>query len=410
MKNRIHPITMPKWGIEMQEGTINAWHCAVGAAIGKGEPLLDVETEKIVNSVESPVDGTLRRVIADAGETRPVGALLAVYAAPDVPDSEVDAFIASFKAADASFEPESAAAEPAAAPAATADASPAAEGESKVSPIARRIAERLGVDVTKVKGTGRHGRVSKEDVEAWAAANGLLPTEGAPAAAPAAVDNTPTREKMTSMRLTIARRLTESKQSIPHYRLSVDVDCAALAKRRGELAATGTKVSLNDLLLRALALTLVDHRDVNAQFTGEEVLRFPHADVCVAVATDGGLTTPIVRAADTKDVAKIAAEVADLAERARASRLTREEITGGTFTLSNLGMFGVDRFDAIINPPQVAILAVGAAADRAVVRDGKLAVARTMTLELSCDHRVVDGAVGGRFLAALRQRLETGES
>jgi pyruvate dehydrogenase E2 component (dihydrolipoamide acetyltransferase) len=406
MKNRIQPITMPKWGIEMQEGTINAWHCAVGAAISKGDPLLDVETEKIVNSVESPVDGVLRRVIVDAGETRPVGALLAVYADADVADAEIDEFVASFRAADASFEPESATAPAAAVAPATA---PAAEGESKVSPIARRVAERLGVDVSKVQGTGRHGRVSKEDVEAYAAAHGLMPAAGGQPAAPAAVDNTPTREKMTSMRLTIARRLTESKQSIPHYRLSVDVDCAWLTKRRAELAAGGTKVSLNDLLLRALALTLVEHRDVNAQFAGDEVLRFPHADICVAVSTEGGLTTPILRAADTKDAAKIAAEVADLAERARSARLTREEITGGTFTLSNLGMFGVDRFDAIINPPQVAILAVGAAADRAVVRDGALAVARVMTLALSCDHRVVDGAVGGRFLAALKQRLETGE-
>jgi pyruvate dehydrogenase E2 component (dihydrolipoamide acetyltransferase) len=407
MKNRIHPITMPKWGIEMQEGTITAWHAEVGRALGKGDALLDVETEKIVNSVESPVAGTLRRILADAGETQPVGGLIAVYADADVGDAEIDAFIASFKGADSSFEPDSPAAAPS--PAAEPAAPAAADGESKVSPIARRIAERLGVDVTKIQGTGRHGRVSKEDVEAYAVAQGLMAAPGGQApAAPVAPSNEPTREKMTSMRLTIARRLTESKQSIPHYRLSADVDCAALAARRAELAAAGTRVSLNDLLLRALALTLVEHRDVNAQYSGDEVLKFPHADVCVAVATEGGLTTPIVRAADTKDPARIAAEVADLAERARSGRLQREEITGGTFTLSNLGMFGIDRFDAIINPPQVAILAVGAAAERAVVRDGAVAVARMMSLELSCDHRVVDGATGAKFLAALKQRIETG--
>jgi pyruvate dehydrogenase E2 component (dihydrolipoamide acetyltransferase) len=205
--------------------------------------------------------------------------------------------------------------------------------------------------------------------------------------------------------------LVESKQSIPHYRLAIDVDLTALAAHRATLNASGsTKVSINDLLVRATALALVQHLDVNAQLQGEEIVRFPQADVCVAVASENGLVTPIVRAADTKAVAQIAVEVADLAERARTGKLTREEISGGTFTVSNLGMFGVDRFDAIINPPQVAILAVGAGAERVVVRNGQPAVAKVVTLTLSCDHRVVDGATGAKFLATLRELLQAPEN
>ncbi len=406
---RVHAITMPKWGIEMQEGTITAWNFEPGQAVQKGDGLLDVETEKIVNSVESPVSGTLRRIVANAGDTCAVGALIAVVADADVADGKVDAFIAAFKPADTSFEPE---AGPAGEAESGGDAGSAVAvaGESKVSPIARRLAEKLGIDAAKLKGTGRHGRVSREDVEAYAITQGLMPgarTQGQGAAKAAA--NEPSRERMTSMRLTIARRLTESKQTIPHYRLAADIELGALLERREQLAAQGGKVSINDLLLRACALTLTGHPRVNAQFTGEEVLSFPHADVAVAVSTDSGLVTPIIRLADTKDVLQLAAEVADLAGRARSGQLKREEITGGTFTLSNLGMFGVDRFDAIINPPQVAILAVGAARERMIARDGKPAVARVVTVELSCDHRVVDGAAGGRFLDALRTRIESAE-
>lgn len=430
MSQRIFPITMPKWGIEMQEGTITEWHFAPGADVSKGDVLLEVETEKIVNSVEAPVAGTLRRILADKGATESVGALIAVFADASVNDAELDAFVAGFTPADASFEPDAgtsahtAAVEAPSVPAATGPsttAGDAADGEARVSPIARRIAERLGVDVTKVKGTGRNGRVSKEDVEAYAAAQGPgggasgggasvgTPAGGtaASAAAPAAGANVATREKMTSMRATIARRLLESKQGIPHYRLAVDVDLTALLARRAQLnAGGGAKVSVNDLLVRACALALVKHPQVNAQLHGDEVHRFPHADVCVAVATDSGLVTPIVRAADTKTPAQIAAEVADLAERARGGRLTRDEITGGTFTVSNLGMYGVDRFDGIVNPPQVAILAVGAGADRVIARGGAPVVAKVATLTLSCDHRVVDGAVGAQFLQALRALVE----
>ena len=411
MSQKIFPITMPKWGIEMQQGTITEWHAAPGGALAKGAPLLDVETEKIVNSVEAPVAGTLRRIVAETGSTEAVGALIAVFADAAVSEAEIDAFITGFKPADASFDHADAPAAPAAA-APVVDA--AADGEARISPIARRIAERLGVDITQVKGTGRNGRVSKEDVEAYAASIGVQ-AGAAPAAAPVVAPTAPTgdgvvREKMTSMRATIARRLLESKQGIPHYRLAADVDLTALLARRAALRAAGTEVSVNDLLVRACALTLVKHPAVNAQLQGDEVHKFPHADIAVAVATDGGLVTPIVRSADTKSAAQIGAETGDLAARARSGKLTREEITGGTFTLSNLGMFGIDRFDAIINPPQVAILAVGAGADRVIARGGGVVVAKVATLTLSCDHRVVDGAIGAQFLQALRQTIESADA
>jgi pyruvate dehydrogenase E2 component (dihydrolipoamide acetyltransferase) len=414
MSQRIFPITMPKWGIEMTQGTITGWHAEPGQAVTKGDTLLDVETEKIVNSVEAPVSGTLRRILADVGATENVGALIAVFAAADVPEPEVDAFVTGFRPADTGFEPDggSPASAPASSPAATSPTTESGEGAAKVSPIARRLAERLGIDIAQVKGTGTNGRVSKEDVEAYAAQHqaGGLPPAATPAAKTASVSSSetaPTRERMTSMRATIAKRLLESKQSIPHYRLVIDVELTALNARRAALNAGGDgKVSVNDLIVRAAALALVQHPVVNAQLQGDEIVKHAHADVCVAVASDAGLVTPIVRSADGKSVAQIAREVADLAERARSNKLAREDITGGTFTVSNLGMFGVDRFDAIINPPQVAILAVGAGKERVVVRDGQPAVASVATLTLSCDHRVVDGATGAKFLATLKELLE----
>lgn len=421
----ITAICMPKWGIEMTEGTVNGWTVAVGQAVAKGEAVLDVETEKIVNTVEAPAAGTLRRQLVETGDVRAVGTLIGVLADAATSEADIDSFIANFRGATVNFELD--AGTPAASPAASNAAATAtatlaggdeasADGEQRVSPIARRVAEKLGVDLSRVKGTGRNGRVSKEDVEAYAAAV-AAPAVAAPAAAPAAAGGQTapiagqTRRRMSATRAVIARRLLESSQSIPHFRLACDVDAGRLILKKGEVADhTSTRITVNDMLIRACSIALLKHPLVNAQLQGDEIVQFDHADIAVAVATENGLITPIVRQADTLNVAQIARATADLSARALRGALTREEISGGSFTVSNLGMHGIARFDAIINPPQVAILAIGAAEERVVVRNGSPAVARMMTLTLSVDHRVIDGAVGAAFLATLRQLIETPDS
>jgi pyruvate dehydrogenase E2 component (dihydrolipoamide acetyltransferase) len=437
---RISAITMPKWGIEMTEGTITAWRVGEGQRIERGAEILDVETEKIVNAVEAPAAGTLRRILARDGDTQAVGALIGVIAEEQASDADIARFIESFVAAVVSFDLDadaapdttpptapavtppleaavaraSTVAEPAGARAGAATAAAEGADEARVSPIARRVAERLGVDLSKVTGTGRNGRISKEDVEIFAAQAGASPERNAVAVAaatgnsPAAATATaPRRLRMSARRGTIARRLLESKQSIPHFRLDVEVDFGPLLQRkRAQPQGAGERITVNDLLLRATALALVRHPMVNAQLDGDEILQFEDADIAIAVAAEAGLVTPILRSANRKSVAAIAKESRDLIDRARRGALLREEISGGSFTISNLGMHGVTRFDAIINAPQVAILAVGAVSQRPVVRDGVLAVADIATLTLSADHRVVDGAVGAAFLAELRNLLE----
>lgn len=508
----IKAIAMPKWGLEMNEGTLAKWHVSEGDTVAKGQAIMDVETDKIANEVEADAGGVLKRVIAGEGEVLTIGALLGVIADEGASDADVDDFIANYvsvavgRVEAASTAPPSPA--PAAAPAAPAaraaggkvkasprakklaeslgvdisevpasgsrisaedvqafhDAggagavAPAAAGGSvkatprakrlakelgidlsqvpatgrggrvseddvkgfadgggaaapaaaasvnddpRATPVARKRAAELGVDIATVQGTGRGGRISKEDVEA--AASGA----SAPVTAAAPGENPVTVEPMNNMRKIVAKRLTEAKQSIPHIYLTVDVELDRLLARRAKVnARSDVKASVNDFVIRACALALKAVPKVNVQLHGEELHYFAHADISMAVALEGGLITPIIRAADTKTVHQIALEAKDLATRARSGKLQLEEFQGGTFSISNMGMLGIKHFDAVINPPQGAILAVGAGEERLVARNGSPAVATVMTVTLSCDHRSIDGALGAEFLAAFKELVE----
>lgn len=460
--------TMPKWGIEMSEGTVAEWLVTEGKPYAKGELLALIETDKITNEVEAEADGCFVRLVASAGETLPVGALLGVLGPPDASAGDVDAFVAGFKPIDASMPGGDEA--PAAKPSEPAESktapksdpapqkitiakdvaiSPAArikaesaglavdsivatgregritlqdvdkailgkrsaglkgpievEGQEEIfaSPLARRLAVQNRIDLAKVKGTGPRGRICKADVLA------LIQTSAPPAkTAVAAADGDVEILSMSSMRRTIAARLTEAKTTIPHFYLRRRVRADRLIALREGL---GKKASINDYLVRAVALALREVPAVNIQVHGNDIHRFTHADIAIAVATSRGLITPILTSADLLSVEEIATRTADLAQRARAGKLRPEEFQGGSFSVSNLGMFGVEQFDAIINPPQGAILAVGKARPEPIDDDGAIRVVPVFHFSMSCDHRAIDGADGAAFLEALAALVEAPE-
>lgn len=432
---KITPLTVPKWGMAMEEGTLVNWLVNEGDALAEGAEVAELESSKIVNVLETHTPGTLRRVLAAVGETLPVGGLLGVLADPAVPDAEIDQFIAKFRGRATSDVVEENPAAPANASAPARRPAPANQakmsaGETVIPPAlkqggddsnvqatphARRLAQGLGINLNNVTGSGRGGRVSETDIEkAVIAAGGMMAKAATPGAIAGSVQSSPptpevvTSTLLTGIRETIARRLQEAKQAVPHYRLVADATVDELLKLRGNLneSSPGARITVNDILVKACAMALAAIPECNIQFDGRVVRRFRNADIAVAVALDEGLITPIVQAANLKSVLKISEEIRDLTDRARNGKLKTSEYSGGTLTISNLGMYGIRQFDAIINPPQAAIVAVGRAAERVVVRAGAPAVATMLTLTLSCDHRVIDGALGARLIEAIVRFIE----
>ncbi len=447
----LKPFTMPKWGIEMSEGTIAEWMVQENAPFAKGATIALIETDKISNEVEAEANGRFVRIIAQVGEILPVGALLAVLSdGGEASAADIDAVIASFRQADTGFSGEVSGPEPApapvAAPIAIADSiaiSPAArsaagasrfdvsalagsgrkgritaqdvhqalrgaaavqwvgpleiapDGLAFASPMARRLGHLHGISLDGLQGSGAHGRIAKADV--------LAAVQKAAPAAPAGPESGFEIQPMSSMRRTIARRLSESKATIPHFYVRRRVRADRLLAAR---LAAGNMASVNDYLIHACAQALMEVPALNIQVHGNDIHRFGHADIAVAVATERGLVTPILFGADQLAVTEIAARMADLAQRARAGKLQMEDIAGGSFSLSNLGPFGVEQFDAIINPPQGAILAAGAARAEPIDDAGAIRIVPVIHLSLSCDHRAIDGADAGRFLAALAAQIE----
>ena len=381
----IYPIAVPKWGIEMVEGTITSWNKSEGDAIAKGDEVFEMESDKIVNVWDSPVDGVLRRVLVPAGDAHPVGALLGVIADASVADSDIDAFIAQHSPA---------AAEPAGDTPTTnqPDAKQTVQtgdAYTRSSPSVRRLADELGVDLGTVTGTGRRGRITDEDVKAAAGGSGDTP-EG--------VEVIP----LSATRKTIARRLTEAKQTIPHFYLTAEYELDGLLAHRAALnESSDTKVSVNDLIVWCVAQALIKEPRVNVNLVDDDIHQFSAAHVSVAIATEDGLYPATVYNADSKSPADIAVATAQLAEKAQTGKLTKEDISGGSFTVSNLGMYGITQFTAIVNPPMGAILALGKATQQVVVENGEQRIATVLNATLSCDHRVIDGAVGAQYLAVL---------
>ncbi|WP_425407882.1 dihydrolipoamide acetyltransferase family protein [Hyphococcus sp.] len=410
MAEKIQAFTMPKWGIEMEEGVIREWHAEEGQTVNEGDLFVVIETDKIANDVELEFTGTLRKRIGEEEEAYPVGALIAVFAEEDVSDDEVEKFAANFKPADASFGDKDDDARPSGKPEKAASSSSQSEVPKgvSISPKAAELAQALGVDVTQIEGSGRKGRISLQDVEQEAKRLGLYQgDEGTQNS-----DNPHKVIKLTSMRRTIAKRLTEAAQTIPHFylRTAIVMDSVQELRARAKENNSGGAASINDYLIKACAKALMDVPEANVHFLGDEMHQFDHADISVAVAVPGGLVTPVIKRADTKSVDEIAHEMRDLAARAKAEKLEQHEYRGGTFSLSNLGMFGVTSFDAVVNPPMGAILAAGGIERVAVDGGGEPKFQNVMNVTLSCDHRAIDGALGGRFLQALKAALEAPEN
>ncbi|MHA3102863.1 2-oxo acid dehydrogenase subunit E2 [Acinetobacter sp. ANC 3791] len=510
--SEIRTLEIPKWGLSMEEGTIAQWLIQEGDSFTKGQEICEIETTKIVNVLEAPFDGTLRKIIAKDGDTLPVGGLIAVCAESSISDAEIEQFVQSLggKTANATPVVQAETAVAATAPQAEVTAQPvpvasatapvvkapatmqtgyvvpaallgfqadvevfttphalklakkhnvnlakvsgsgregrisvqdiqtavrAAGGQwadvkvqahssakvakstaddSKVlaTPVARRLAKQWGINLHDCRVSGSRGRVCKEDVEALYHRDNPSTTcaQSSATSSDAAPKNQVTSIALNAMRKAIASRLQAAKRNAPHFRLTVDLNVEAMQNLRKQIndSVPQVKLSINDMLIKAAAAALLKVPEVNVQFdeATQSILQFAQADISVAVAIPNGLITPIVKAANQKSLSEISTEMRDLVTRAKTGKLQPDEFQGGSFSISNLGMLGIKQFDAIINPPQGAIMALGVSEARAVVEQGEIVVREMVTATLSCDHRVIDGAVGAKFLASFKQFVE----
>ena len=395
----------------MEEGRLVKWNVSEGTAVKSGDVLAEVETDKAVMELVARGDGVLRRQLVAEGVTAPVGSLVGVIGAAD---EDIAALVASAgAAAPAAASAAPATVAPAAAVAAPAAAAPAASvpavssGRTRSSPLARRLARESGVNLAAIAGSGPGGRVIKRDVEAAVSSGAAAPVSSAVSRPPTAVGDF-TDQPLTQIRKTIAKRLGESIGPIPTFYLTAEFDMTRAAEMRAQAAGLGDefKVSVNDIVLKSVATALANHPEVNAHWLGDRIRYFNRVHLGMAVATDDGLIVPVIFDANEKGLREISSESRALAAKARERKLTPEEYTGSTFSVSNLGMMQIDQFTAIINPPECGILAIGAIEDKPVVVDGAITVRKRMRVTMSCDHRVIDGAVGARFMLDLRRMLE----
>jgi pyruvate dehydrogenase E2 component (dihydrolipoyllysine-residue acetyltransferase) len=402
-------VIMPKLSPTMEEGQIARWLKKEGDKVSMGEPLAEIDTDKATMEMQALANGVLRKILVNEGESAPLGQLIAVIGEPD---EDIASVLSEAPAA--AKKPEAKPAETAKAeePPPTPPPVAAANGRKTVStdsgrmivsPLAARMAADSGLDLRSIQGSGPNGRIIKRDIEAALSKPKAPEFTAAPGVASAYRD-----EPATQIRQTIAKRLVTSIGPVPHFFLTVDIDMDRAAEMRESIKALDPdlKISINDIIIKSTAAALMQHPQVNASFQEKFIRYYEHADIGVAVAIEDGLITPVVRAADQKSLSTIAAEVRELAERARSKKLKPEEYTGATFSISNLGMFGIDEFTAVINPPEGAILAVGSMTPKPVVRNNEVVVKQMMRVTMSCDHRVIDGATGAKFLQTFKKILE----
>ena len=407
-------IQLPALSPTMSEGRITKWLKKEGDKISSGDGIAECETDKSNLEIEATDGGVLLKIVVPAGSTSPVGGVIgwigkAGEAIPDAPAPAPAAPAAAAVPATAApaaavpvAPPVSSAIPAKPRPLAVAPAPVASSERLRVSPLARKMAETQGIDLATVPGSGPNGRIIKRDLEQVMASPKSAPI----IRATPGVRLPPEELPLTSMRKVIAQRLTEVKPGVPHFYLTIDVEMDQALKLKDEAKSQDLKISVNDVLVKATAMAVRRFPRINQIFSGDRITQLKTVDVGVAVAIEDGLITPIVRDADAKGLAEIAQEIRELADRAKRKALRPEEYTGGSITVSNLGMFGIDSFIAVINPPQAAILAVGKVEPKVVVRDGAMVIRQMMSVTLSGDHRVIDGAVGAQYLQELRSLLE----